>query len=99
MTQPTALYLADVLEDAGKPYEVAEAAAAELRRLHEHDTKVTGMISQYSKLASDYKERIAALEKALGHYEAALKAAFPQGAHGEAFDHWNTARQTLGGNQ
>ena len=34
MTQPTALYLADVLEDAGKPADIAEKAAAELRRLH-----------------------------------------------------------------
>ena len=34
MTQPTALYVADILEDAGKPADVAEKAAAELRRLH-----------------------------------------------------------------
>lgn len=34
MTQPTALYLADLLEDAGKPADIAEKAAAELRRLH-----------------------------------------------------------------
>lgn len=34
MTQPKALYLADVLEDAGKPADIAEACAAELRRLH-----------------------------------------------------------------
>lgn len=33
MTQPTALFLADVLEDACKPVNVAEKAAAELRRL------------------------------------------------------------------
>ena len=34
MTQPTALYLADVLEHAGIPVRVSEKAAAELRRLH-----------------------------------------------------------------
>lgn len=34
MTQPTALFLADILEDAGKPADIAEKAAAELRRLH-----------------------------------------------------------------
>lgn len=34
MTQPKALYLADILEDAGKPADIAESAAAELRRLH-----------------------------------------------------------------
>ena len=33
MTQPTALFLADILEDAGKPADIAEKCAAELRRL------------------------------------------------------------------
>ena len=34
MLSPVALYLADVLEDAGIPAGIAEAAAIELRRLH-----------------------------------------------------------------
>ena len=34
MTQPTALFLADILEDAGKPADIAEKCAKELRRLH-----------------------------------------------------------------
>lgn len=34
MTQPTALFLADILEDAGKPADIAEKCASELRRLH-----------------------------------------------------------------
>ena len=34
MTQPTALFLADVLEDGGKPADIAEKCAVELRRLH-----------------------------------------------------------------
>ena len=34
MTQPTALFLADILEDAGKPADITDAAVAELRRLH-----------------------------------------------------------------
>ena len=34
MTQPYALFIADILEDAGKPADIAEKAAAELRRLH-----------------------------------------------------------------
>ena len=29
---------------------------------------------------------------AIDHYEAALKAAFPNGAEGTVFDHWNKAR-------
>lgn len=35
MTQPYALFLADILEDAGKPADVAEKAASELRRLYD----------------------------------------------------------------
>ena len=34
MTKPTALFLADILEDGGKPADIAEKCAAELRRLH-----------------------------------------------------------------
>ena len=38
MTQPYALYIADILEDSSKPADIAKKAAAELRRLHEaHD--------------------------------------------------------------
>ena len=33
MTQPTSLFLADILEDAGKPADIAEKCATELRRL------------------------------------------------------------------
>ena len=33
--------------------------------------------------------------EACGRYEAALMAAFPQGAHGEAFEQWNEARKAL----
>jgi len=33
--------------------------------------------------------------EAIKHYEAALKAAFPQGASGEAFEHWNKARTAI----
>jgi len=36
-----------------------------------------------------------ALAQACGRYEAALMAAFPQGAHGEAFEQWNEARKAL----
>ena len=34
MTKPTALFLANILEDAGKPADIADKAALELRRLH-----------------------------------------------------------------
>ena len=32
---------------------------------------------------------------ACGHYEAALHEAFPAGAYGHAFEHWNDARRLL----
>jgi len=32
---------------------------------------------------------------AMQHYEAALKTAFPEGATGEVFNHWNEARKAL----
>ena len=40
MTQPYALFIADILEDAGKPADIAEKAAAELRRLHAENAEI-----------------------------------------------------------
>lgn len=34
-------------------------------------------------------------DKAIVHYEAALIAAFPKGASGDVFHHWNEARKAL----
>jgi hypothetical protein len=34
----------------------------------------------------------ARLREAIQHYEAALKEAWPEGAKGKSFEHWNTAR-------
>lgn len=33
--------------------------------------------------------------EAMKHYEAALMAAFPHGAVGKVFEHWNKARQAI----
>jgi len=33
--------------------------------------------------------------EAMKHYEAALLEAFPRGATGDVFDHWNKARQAI----
>ena len=41
--------------------------------------------------------RIAELETALQHYDQALLIAFPEGAEGRVFDHWNKARSALRG--
>jgi len=35
------------------------------------------------------------MRKAIDHYEAALKEAFPSGATGDVFHHWNEARKLL----
>jgi hypothetical protein len=34
-------------------------------------------------------------KEAIAHYEAALKEAFPSGATGDVFHHWNEARKAL----
>jgi hypothetical protein len=34
-------------------------------------------------------------KEAIAHYEAALKEAFPRGATGEVFHHWNEARYLI----
>jgi len=41
-------------------------------------------------------KRLEAYEFAINEYEQALKAAFPQGATGDAFHHWNAARKHAG---
>lgn len=33
--------------------------------------------------------------EAMKHYEAALLKAFPRGATGDVFEHWNKARQAI----
>ena len=40
-------------------------------------------------------QETAALRDAVRHYEAALKAAWPHGARGPSFEHWNSARAAL----
>lgn len=35
------------------------------------------------------------ITEAIAHYEAALKEAFPSGATGDVFYHWNEARKAL----
>ena len=48
MTQPTALFLADILEDAGKPADIAEKCAAELRRLHAENERFAALVCDYA---------------------------------------------------
>ena len=42
------------------------------------------------------KQKIRTLEQACDLYEAAIKAACPEGAKGEAFWNWNEARRLTG---
>lgn len=40
-------------------------------------------------------EKIRMLRAAIIHYDVALKHAWPEGAMGESFHHWNEARKLL----
>ena len=44
-------------------------------------------------ICAEAADEIERLQKMIDHYEQALKAAFPQGATGMAFEHWNEARK------
>lgn len=54
MTQPTALYLADVLEHVGVPTDLAGPAAAELRRLHAENEALKTDAERYRYLRNRY---------------------------------------------
>ena len=71
MNQPTALFLADILEDAGKPADIAEKCAAELRRLYDenkvlhqrhHDDNV-----EYMRVLAQRDQLLKALNAMLTH--------------------------------
>jgi hypothetical protein len=66
MTQPTALFLADILEDAGKPADIAEKCAAELRQLHEAN-------EAFGKRQEWWNERMFVLEQQRDALLEALK--------------------------
>jgi hypothetical protein len=70
MTQPTALFLADILEDAGKPADIAEKCAAELRRLHaelERCKQVCAATAESWRESDEkHREAQAAIYRALG---------------------------------
>ena len=43
----------------------------------------------------DERRELERLREAVAHYDAALSLAFPEGAQGEVFAHWNAARDAL----
>ena len=49
-----------------------------------------------SKVLDETIENLEFIKEAIDHYESALKSAFPTGASGHVFHHWNEARKFLG---
>lgn len=70
MAQPKALYLADILEDAGKPADIAEACAAELRRLSAVEAQRDALLEALKEILAwgtgtwDYQRAKASCDKA-----------------------------------
>lgn len=48
-----------------------------------------------SKVLDETVENLEFIKEAIDHYELALKSAFPVGASGHVFHHWNEARKFL----
>ena len=48
-----------------------------------------------SKVLDETVENLEFIKEAINHYELALKSAFPVGASGHVFHHWNEARKFL----
>jgi hypothetical protein len=69
MTQPEALRLAGELEDAGKPTDITDAAAVELRRLHAECQRLAGEVANRNRRAIEGDEAVAALDRVHAYYE------------------------------
>lgn len=63
-------------------FDAEEPQDAEQRRAFARDRKAQA-------------EQIRVLREAISHYDKALKHAWPEGAMGESFHHWNEARKLL----
>lgn len=74
MTQPTALFLADILEDAGNPADIAEKCAAELRRLHAQRDALLEVLKELLESAAYWSEYDVPLG-IVDRIRAAIKAA------------------------
>lgn len=80
MTQPTALFLADILEDAGKPADIAEKCAAELRHLHAENAAASTHLSELMKDLIKVETQLDALLEALKQVEPILARVYGQQA-------------------
>lgn len=94
-TQPTALRLADDLDDIGIP--TGNEAAAELRRLHEDNEFNYEACVMWAKQFGAQVERIAALEAALRLAVEALEYADPEKNYKRVQLALATAKQIFGG--
>jgi hypothetical protein len=56
-----------------------------------------GTGAELDKRIAELEGMNALLRTVITEYEAALKTAFPEGAWGDAFDHWNDARIMMKG--
>jgi hypothetical protein len=77
MTQPEALRLAEILEHPGVPLNVEEAAAAELRRLHDENEALREANEAFGKRQEWWNERMFALEQQRDALTEVLKLARP----------------------
>lgn len=65
---------------------VSAAKDAEIAQLRADNTRLQ------NEVVMPLRERVRVLEDAIRHYEAALTAAWPQGAMGKSYEQWNAAR-------
>ena len=71
-------------------------AEAALDKMAETARELGLSYEQDSKNSQVMFKRLEAYEFAIKEYEDALKVAFPEGATGQAFHHWNAARKHAG---
>jgi hypothetical protein len=56
-------------------------------------------VAYAAAVSADLAAENARLHAAIRHYEAALKEAWPEGARGKSFEHWDSARIAIHGSQ
>lgn len=69
-----------------------ETEVRRARTLKERTDMSIERVQAYEKWGEDQRQ-LAAAQKRIELYEQALKASWPEGAMGDAFDYWNAARR------
>lgn len=70
-------------------HEAADLIEQQQKLIEEQALQVLSAQAQ----AQENYEQLAAAQKRIELYEQALKASWPEGAMGDAFDYWNAARR------